>query len=611
MGTYLLLLLSVGIFAYRAKRVETTAVSASAAHFGGSYNPVFLILTTLASIYSGYTVTGIPAEAYRDGFTSLRWLPGALVIALAHLLFAPRLRRIAVERSYMSPNDFIKDRFRSPLLTLMCTVFMCVPQVFYSTAQFASFASTLSGLTLGAVDLWVARAMLGGIILLLELTGGMKSVVLSDVIQAFLMIAGFVLLPSFVMGYYGSFGSLGSEFCSNCFYVSTNLTAGECPATCEAGFAVADHCQLSGCLPQVPQLYDYPDWTKRCEMLFFIGGLLFFPLNPHMVQRIYIARNDQGFRLVLMVLFVMPFLAAMPGIITGIAKKTVEGKWPLSSQKSTAFAGMCVEIMRKGAFEYGVVSVLNCAALAAIMSTADSVILGVSSTVSFDVFRDILRPQATEKEIVRVGLMVSAIMVIASFVYGFYLVPADFGTFLTIQNGLLGQAAPAYLAGLWMNVSARSVTIGCSAGLSVFAIMFIYSKSVDDGVLVRYVPDIFWGLGANIIVLFGCHCISPDHDSGDDSNQRWGSRLTQPRIAELMEDTQEPSYWVVPVILIGIVLALPWWGASGDDMSAGAIDGIPEWAVFLMVMTGVLCALGVYGAWTWIPINVAKKGQSI
>jgi len=608
MGVYAILLLSVGVFAFRLKKREMSNVSASSAHFGGSFNPVFLTLTLIASIFSGYTVTGIPAEAYRAGFGSLRWLPGAFVIALAYLLFAPRLRRLAVERSYSSPNDFIKDRFRSPLLTLMCTVFMCVPQVLYCTVQFSSFAYNLAGLTLGAVDLGTGRLIMGLIIFVLELAGGMKSVVLSDAIQGTLMLFGFVLLPAFALGYYGTFGNLSEEYCSNCFFISSNSSLGACPESCEA--EAPSHCTMSGCMPQVAKLYSYPTWTARFGMLWFIVTLIFFPLNPHMVQRMYIARDDMALKVSSMILFLMPFLAAMPGIITGIVKKVVEQDWPVSSQKASAFSGMCIEIMGKGTFEYFIVSVLNCAALAAIMSTADSVILGVSSTITFDVFKDILRPKATDREMVYMGYTMSAIMVILSIVLAYYILPPDFGTVLTIQNGLLGQAAPAYLAGLWLNVSTKAVTAGCIGGLLVFLIMFIYTQSADvPPDITLYVPDIIWGLGANVIIVFLGYFLFPEN-TYEENNERWGPRLSSTQIASIMGDIKEPSYWVIPVSLVGVVLCLPWWGAEGADMSELTINGFPEWGVYMMVVTGVLCALGFYGASVWDPKPSALKATA-
>ena len=54
-------------------------------------------------------MTGIPNEAFSKGFVSVRWVGATLVIVAGMLLLYPRLRRLAVERKYESPMDFITD----------------------------------------------------------------------------------------------------------------------------------------------------------------------------------------------------------------------------------------------------------------------------------------------------------------------------------------------------------------------------------------------------------------------------------------------------------------------------------------------------------------------
>merc|ERR1712232_681599 len=101
-----------------------------------------LALTTFSTVYSGFTVTGVPAEAYRRGFISLRWIGATLAIVTAMLLLYPRLRRLAVVRNYKSPNDFIADRYRTRRLCILCTICGYVPMVVYLTAQMVAFGST-------------------------------------------------------------------------------------------------------------------------------------------------------------------------------------------------------------------------------------------------------------------------------------------------------------------------------------------------------------------------------------------------------------------------------------------------------------------------------------
>ncbi len=45
----------------------------------GAFGPVVLTMTILATSFSGFTVVGVPADAYANGFLVLRWIGGIQV----------------------------------------------------------------------------------------------------------------------------------------------------------------------------------------------------------------------------------------------------------------------------------------------------------------------------------------------------------------------------------------------------------------------------------------------------------------------------------------------------------------------------------------------------
>mmetsp|Transcript_46973 Transcript_46973/g.102194 ORF Transcript_46973/g.102194 Transcript_46973/m.102194 type:complete len:660 (+) Transcript_46973:84-2063(+) len=629
LAAYLLVLLGIGGAAYRRRRQANRVGSKASAYFGGSYSSRLLGLTTFSSIFSGYTIAGIPSEAYEDGFLSLRWLPGGVCMALSMLLFSPRLRRLSVDRCYTSPNDFIKDRFRYTPLTLMCTFLMTAPQIFFCTVQFVSFGSMLSNLTLGAIPEWLCRVIFGVVVLWMERLGGMHSVVLSDAVQGVLMILGFVIVPIFVMGHYGSLGSMASASCSSCEIVRVDgpamdplsvpdvcqwpgLEPGQCPSggMDRINQTLPVGCVLSGCLPHVPGLYAYPDLSSLFQMLFFMVNLLALPLNPHMIQRMYIASDDSALRAVVMELCLAPFLVMMPGIIIGLTKRVYEKQWPMASQMASAFAGVNMELMRKGVVEYGVVSVFTCGALAAIMSTADSVILGVSCTLSYDIYKDILRPGASSGHLVNFSGLVSLALVVVSVCLGFVVDVRHFSTLLTLQNGLLLQAFPAYVSGLWFEISAVAVSLGCFSGLAVFAICFLYNLFAEEPSLTRHVPETIWATLINVIVVFVASRYMEDVYDESTVNRRWGSQLAAEDINDAMADSLEPKYWVIPIALLIAVLSLPWWSHGGGEISSGVFGGFPDWGLIMLGATLVMSILGLAVAAAWRPGEALMDNSS-
>lgn len=114
---------------------------------------------------------------------AVRWVGATLVIVAAMLLLYPRLRRLAVERRYDSPMDFISDRFGTLRLRLLCAACGIIPMIIYITAQMISFAAMVEGMTLGLIPKWLCMLVFCILILTLEMLGGMNSVVLTDVIQ--------------------------------------------------------------------------------------------------------------------------------------------------------------------------------------------------------------------------------------------------------------------------------------------------------------------------------------------------------------------------------------------------------------------------------------------
>ena len=74
LAVYVVLMTIVSIIANIQKRQDKVNMVSS--HFLASKNfgSIILFMTTFASLYSGYTVVGIPNEAGNNGFTALRYI---------------------------------------------------------------------------------------------------------------------------------------------------------------------------------------------------------------------------------------------------------------------------------------------------------------------------------------------------------------------------------------------------------------------------------------------------------------------------------------------------------------------------------------------------------
>ena len=108
---YLLAMGGAGVVACYSKRrrvhKEKSADSMSAHYLGGrSFGPFVTVMTLFASLFSGYTVVGIPTEAFNKGFIAFRWLVIGTSNSFGLLISAPRLRKCSLVRNHQTPVDF-------------------------------------------------------------------------------------------------------------------------------------------------------------------------------------------------------------------------------------------------------------------------------------------------------------------------------------------------------------------------------------------------------------------------------------------------------------------------------------------------------------------------
>lgn len=99
--------------------MTTTGVNDKlAAHYlgGRDFGPLLTAGSLFASLFSGYTVVGVPNEAYKNGWLAIRWIPTLMGIVTGYFGTGIRLRKASMIRNHQSPVDCITDRYQSQLL---------------------------------------------------------------------------------------------------------------------------------------------------------------------------------------------------------------------------------------------------------------------------------------------------------------------------------------------------------------------------------------------------------------------------------------------------------------------------------------------------------------
>jgi len=605
-GLYLLGLVAVAKVARDRKRRAAEFSDKVQAHFGGSYGPGLLVLTTFSTVFSGMTVTGVPQEAFDEGFVSLRWVGATAMIVCGMLALFPRLRRLAVTRGYISPIDFIADRYITRRLRLLCAICSCIPMLIYVTTQLISFAAMVEGMTLNVVPKWASMLGFVAIVLALEIIGGMNSVILTDAVQAAIMILSFLVVPVVLAIHYGNLWEMAPADCQSLVYVESNVSDPSIPpAECSAH---DPGCIAAGCIDAVrPEFYLLPTRSKTCSIIWFLLNMFAAPLQPHMIQRVYIASSESDLRIVMGAMLVAPFLAQIPGILMGLTKAAYAPSWPQAAQEATAFSAVTSQLMEYGWFEYFLVTIMTCSSLAAIMSTADSALMGASSIVSVDIYKGMVDPSASSAKVVRVAGLNSILFCAAAYGLGMFLTVSQIGEIVVFQNGMLMQMLPAFGLGIHCGVQEHAITFGIIAGL----VSLVFLVAAGDP-LSEYIPGVNVSVFINFLVVAALAKLQRPEECSTREQQcqdvRFEERITADGIRALMRSSTEPSKILLALMLGLAIVFAPWYGEPGEQQTI--IFGLPQWGCIQFMGFILNFAIGMVAAYQWRPQKSDEEAVS-
>jgi SSS family transporter len=428
-GCYLLSLLIIGWFASRERRDR----SLGDYYLGGRGMGLWVLMLTLfATQYSGNALFGFTGQAYRVGFTWLAILHSMIAVVAGYLLFAPQLQRLSRQQYFITPNDYIEYRFPSRALSVLVALCLIVVLINYVLAQLKVMGLMVEGLTGGQVDAFWGVVVLAIIMMVYSTMGGMRSVAWTDAIQGAMMLTGFILIALIIERDMGGWApALG---------------------------------QLSAVAPEKltpPDGRGAVTWLSTV-ILIGIGASVY----PQAIQRIYAARSSQTLRRSLAGMAVLPLFAVVVVLALGFVAIArfpgLEG-----SAADQVMALIMRDVLSTGWFGQAVVTLLLGAILAALMSTADSALLSLSSIFAKDIYGKYLRPNASDAECARVGQW-WAWIILGALVWVSTQEDLTLYRLFVLKFEILLQIAPAFYLGVnFSSLRAMPLILGLVTGLCV------------------------------------------------------------------------------------------------------------------------------------------------
>ena len=438
----------------------------------GGYGPLWLAFAFAATTASGATFLGGPGLAYVYGTPTI-WGNFLYPIGVYFgVLICMRLIATSGNRfGNRSIPEYLGDRYQSDGIRVIVSVFSLV-LFFYIVGQLVS-GLVMFEVMLGMDPLW-ALIVTSGVLVIYVFMGGAHADILTDGVQGIMMlILATVVIVLFVFGV-GADGSMLSLF--------DNLEDQD------------EH--LVGLLNTSTPLY-HSWWSIACIVLAHLPlGLL-----PHLGNKLWALKDTGQQRSFIKLAFAFGITLGMLGL-GGLLARAMLGD-SLDNQNQ-ALPMLFIEL-----FPSWLAALIGVGILAAIMSTADGLVVSSSQVIANDLYRRTLAqwiaPNATDEERDRQELVISrwatvVVMVICTVMAWFLL---DVNVALIVWIGIGGMmaafAGPLVLGALWRGVTRAGAYAGLISGFATFVVLHNQLLSPDwfDGGVLDTVITWLHGEGPN------------------------------------------------------------------------------------------------------------------
>lgn len=369
---------------------------------------------------AAYVTTGMNTEqlvgmngvAYAVGLPLVNWLYTAIIVVYTMLIFV--FFPVYLRNGIHTVPQYLGRRFdrRSEnvfsMILLITYVFVNLAVVFYGGAK------CLTVIFGGDLMFWLA--VLGIVSGLVSVYGGMSSMAYTSVLQFVLIFgSGFVL---FILAY-------------------LKLPNGW-----------SDVVAHSPCGFHLIRPSDYPEIPWQAIPLTLLNLHLFYScISQAMVQRGFGGRTEWDVRMAIIAagfaVFFRPFVEVFPGMMARALAFSGFSEFDLGVTRGVPYNQMDLDsllpILINSLVKPGFIGLMVVGILASVMSTISAFLNSISTLFTLDVYKKWIRPQAGEKELVRVGVLATVVLML-------------FGIFYSPLIGHLGgifkyfQTAAAYVA---------------------------------------------------------------------------------------------------------------------------------------------------------------------
>lgn len=351
---------------------------------------VFTILM-VASLSSGMALLGAAGLSYVSGWPSICdqiFVPCSLVVSLC--LFGPKLHRIACRHKHLSLQDYFAHRFESPRLVRgVSGAAVVIISLIYLVGQYTAIGITMqrilgvsytTGLLIGAV-----------LVTIYVFIGGLYAVSWTTLLQGTILVVGVLIIGPLIVSRAGGLTEINSVLAS----IDPVLLHAADPQRHP---------------PASPGAFFTPVFITSFGIMVCLG----LSCAPHVINNVLAARRNSYFRWAPLAAFII--LSMFHHVVkwVGLAARSLEHQGKLFLPAGVANPTDFTFIVAAEALVSPTMQALFAVlVLAAVMSTTDRLLLTIGGACGWDLFRNLWKPKAPNKQIMwvsRISVVVAAVV---------------------------------------------------------------------------------------------------------------------------------------------------------------------------------------------------------
>ena len=430
---YLLAMLFIGW--YSSTRITSNTDFMVA---GRRLGPLLMAGTLAATEIGGGSSLGVVQQGMENHGISSAWYIITMGFAFVILTFlAPKFRAATVK----TVPEYFRRRYGKSA-GLITAIIMVLPLIGLTAGQFIASSVILS--TMLGISYQTAVIIVAAVVTIYSVMGGLWSVTMTDFIQVFLIVIGMIIAVPFAINMAGDWSN-----------VVANVPA---------------------------ETFDmFKGYSPMAVVSLTVMYVATFTVGQEAVSRYYAARDGkaavQGSILAAIVNFIYAFIPAVLGIIT-LALINM-GRFS-ADQFADVGARYALPVLAIEAMPAVICGLLFAGIISATMSSADSDLLGAGSIFANDIYRAVLKPNASSEEVMKVTRWVMIIVGVASMFIALFNTSSIVNLLMfcfTLRAA--GAFFPYVLGHYWKGASLA----GTIASLISGSIVVVYLEKISGSVL--------------------------------------------------------------------------------------------------------------------------------